>query len=171
MKYANLCKLFLIISASSIVGCQQLQGQYDSLHDSVNSFVKTGTNKNSTSVDSLEGKTFIKTSLLEMCNDYRLNNFTAKDKWEGKYVEIKDKIVGISGRPEVITGLKRPMVSTFNFTTTTTKGRASYCSLVAYPPLDELKNHNNGEIVTIRGLVSISDDNTTPFILMPAEIK
>lgn len=175
MKYTNLYKSLLIISACTIVGCQQLQGQYDALHDSVNNFMKKDSSlsskKDSTSVDSLEGKDFIKTSLLEICNDYRLNKFSAKDKWEGKYVELTDKIVKIEGRPVVIEGLTSPMVAQFKFETITTKPRPYYCSLMGYPPLDDLKKYNAGEIVTIRGLVSSTIDGNMPFVLIPAEIK
>ena len=175
-----------------LTGCQQLNESYNNVAKEMSGFsldkaFNTDANQ-SKEVDTrekkdLEGKSFIKTSLSNMCNDLNKNKYSVVDKWDKKYIEFSSKVSMISKSAPMFNGdpfFKYPE-TILSFKTGVHIAGSEDCVVVAYLDLDQIKKINAGDVVKIKGQVGIPSiprvsaevagrELQAEFVISPSEI-
>lgn len=167
-------KYFCIALFSSFLttGCQQLQSSYNDMADGLNklSLKKISTSKNDSN---LEGKSFVSTQLETICSDLKKNQFSAKEKWDGKYIEFSDKIINIEIGHDAPMAFGGKEIPVFNFRKNVVVSGHRICKIGVFTNMNDLKKYNVGDTVTVKGLVIIDNDNMVANVISvhPAELR
>lgn len=181
-----------LFSAVLLTGCQQLNDSYNDVAKTMSGFsldkaFNTDANQ-SKEVDAREtkdlaGKSFIKTSLSNMCNDLNKNKYSVVDKWDKKYIDFSSKVARVSKSAPMFNGdpfFKYPE-TILSFKTGIHITGSEDCVVVAYLDLEQIKKINAGDVVRIRGQVGIPSiprvsaevagrELQAEFVISPSEI-
>ena len=105
--------IFTLFPVILLTGCQQLNDSYSDMAKTMNEFsldkaFNTDTNQSKEvevrEKEDLSGKSFIKTSLSNMCNDLNKNKYSVVDKWDKKYIEVSSKVARVSKSAPMFNG-------------------------------------------------------------------
>lgn len=184
--------IFTLFPVILLTGCQQLNDSYSDMAKTMNEFsldkaFNTDTNQSKEvevrEKEDLSGKSFIKTSLSNMCNDLNKNKYSVVDKWDKKYIEVSSKVARVSKSAPMFNGdpfFKYPE-TILSFKTGIHITGSEDCVVVAYLDLDQIKKINAGDVVRIKGQVGIPSiprvsaevagrELQAEFVISPAEI-
>lgn len=157
-----------------LTGCQQLNNSYSDVAKTMSDLsldldraFNTTTSKNNEAkvnketdgreIKDLVGKSFVKTSLSNMCNDLNKNKYSADDKWNKEYIEFSSKVAMISKSAPMFIGdpFFKHQETILSFETGVYIAGAEECVVVAYLDVDQIKKINVGDVVRIKGQVGI----------------
>lgn len=184
--------IFTLFPVILLTGCQQLNDSYSDMAKTMNEFsldkaFNTDANQSKEvevrEKEDLSGKSFIKTSLSNMCNDLNKNKYSVVDKWDKKYIEVSSKVARVSKSAPMFNGdpfFKYPE-TILSFKTGIHITGSEDCVVVAYLDLDQIKKINAGDVVRIKGQVGIPSiprvsadvagrELQAEFVISPAEI-
>ncbi len=184
--------IFTLFPVILLTGCQQLNDSYSDMAKTMNEFsldkaFNTDANQSKEvevrEKEDLSGKSFIKTSLSNMCNDLNKNKYSVVDKWDKKYIEVASKVARVSKSAPMFNGdpfFKYPE-TILSFKTGIHITGSEDCVVVAYLDLDQIKKINAGDVVRIKGQVGIPSiprvsaevagrELQAEFVISPAEI-
>lgn len=167
-------KFFCLALFSSFLttGCQQLQSSYNDMADGLNklSLKKVSTTKTDSS---LEGKYFVRTSLETICSDLQKNQFSAKEKWDGKYIEFSDKIINVEIGHDAPMAFGGKEIPVFNFRKNVVVSGHRICKIGVFTNMNDLNKYNVGDTVTVKGLVGIDNNYMVANVISvhPAELR
>ncbi|AOR64263.1 hypothetical protein [Pectobacterium wasabiae] len=164
-------RLFLL-SSFILSGCQQLQSSYNSLSGELNKL--SISNIANSKKNELDEKSLTKTSLKIICLDFKKNQYMAEEKWNGKYVELTEKIINVAESGPLFGGDPnfKGTEAVFIFDSGIISSGYSECKAGVFVKHDALKKYNVGNMITVKGIIGIDNVGlaSNQISLSPAQI-